>query len=72
MSVQSKQCIAMERYLFDLNGFIVLKGALSSDEVAGCNCILDEIQDMEPGEWRGNVHGHSFTGAHEGLSLQQI
>ena len=72
MSVQLKHCTAMERYLFDLNGFIVLKGALSSDEVANCNCILDELQDMEPGEWRGNVHGHSFTGAHEGLNLQQI
>ena len=72
MSVQSNHCTAMERCLFDLNGVIVLKGALSSDAVANRNCILDELQDMEPGEWRGGVHGHGFTGAHEGLNLQQI
>ena len=61
-----------ERYLFDLNGFIVLKGALSGEEVDDCNAILDELRDCGPGEWRGRVHGHNFTGAHEGLNLQQI
>ena len=62
----------MERYLFDLNGFLVLKGALSTAEVADCNAILDDLQDCGPGEWRGHVHGHNFTGSHEGLNLQQI
>ena len=65
-------CTEMERYLFDLNGYLVLEGALSADEVAACNEVLDRLQDTQPGEWRGNVHGHNFTGAHEGLNLQQI
>jgi hypothetical protein len=62
----------MERYLFDLNGYLVLRNALSSDEVADCNASLDSMQDCGPGEWRGRVHGHNFTGSHEGLNLQQI
>lgn len=62
----------MERYLFDLNGFIILKGALDQGEVAACNAVLDDLQDCGPGEWRGHVHGHNFTGSHEGLNLQQI
>ena len=65
-------CTELERYLFDLNGYVVLKGALSAQEVADCNGILDELQDASPGEWRGHVHGHNFTGEHEGLNLQQI
>ncbi len=62
----------MDRYLFDLKGFIVLRGALSPEEVAACNETLDELQDIRPNEWRGHVHGHNFTGEHEGKNLQQI
>ena len=62
----------MERYLFDLNGCIILRNALSAQEVAACNDSLDSLQDSGPGEWRGRVHGHNFTGTHEGLLLQQI
>ncbi len=62
----------MERYLFDLNGFIILRGALDDRELEECNATLDALQDCRSGEWRGFVHGHNFTGAHEGLNLQQI
>ena len=62
----------MERYLFDLNGFIVIRNALSAEEVAECNAVLDTMQNSQPGEWHGHVHGHNFTGSHEGLNLQQI
>lgn len=71
-NVDTGQLSEMEKYLFDLNGFIVLKGALSKDEVAACNLMLDAMQDSKPGQWHGRVHGHNFTGAHEGLNLQQI
>ena len=62
----------MERYLFDLNGYLILQGALSPQEVAACNASLDSLQDCGPGEWRGRIHGQNFTGTHEGLNLQQI
>jgi hypothetical protein len=40
----------MERYLFDLNGYLILRGALSLQEVAACNESLDALQDCGPGE----------------------
>ena len=45
---------------------------MSAQEVAACNESLDSLQDFGPSEWRGRVHGHNFTSAHEGLLLQQI
>lgn len=62
----------MQRYLFDLRGYLVLEGALSADEVAECNSVLDGMLDTKENEWRGHVHGHNFSGGHEGLNLQQI
>ena len=66
------QLSEMERYLFDLNGFIILRGALSKEEIADCNSVLDNMQSSEPGQWHGRVHGLNETGAHGGLNLQQI
>jgi len=63
---------ALQEYLFDLRGYLVLKGALSPEELAACNASLDEMTDIQPGEWRGHVHGHFFQSKKEGLNLQQI
>lgn len=46
----------MQDYLFDLRGFIVLKGAVSKDEVAALNAGINALTDMEPNSWRGYVH----------------
>jgi len=67
-----RQLSDMERYLFDLNGFIILRGALSKEEIADCNSVLDDMQSSESGQWHGRVHGLNETGAHGGLNLQQI
>lgn len=36
----------MEEYLFDLRGFVVLRGALSGDEVRACNEVVDQIPPL--------------------------
>ena len=72
MDIKAMPCSEMERYLFDLNGYFIIKGALTPGEVKACNNILDDLQGLQVNKWRGNVHGHSFTGSHEGLNLQQI
>lgn len=61
----------LERYMFDLRGYIVLRGALTAAEVSACNACVDAIPRLRPGEWWGWVHGHSF-GGRDGLNLQQI
>lgn len=64
-----------DEYLFDLRGYLVLKGVLDKSHIAQMNVILDEIVHLEPplaqGEWYGCVHGHTYTN-NEGLNLQQI
>lgn len=61
----------LDVYLFDLRGFLILENALSPKEVADCNAILDDLQRLKPGEWRGHAHAHTYTGT-EGLNVQQI
>lgn len=65
----------MERYLFDLRGFLVLRNVIAPDHVAELNAILDQMLDLTPklskGEWYGNVHVHSFGGT-DGVNFQQI
>ncbi len=61
----------LDIYLFDLRGYLVLEDALSAQEVADLNAILDGVPEVQQGEWWGNVHAHSF-GTTDGLNLQQI
>lgn len=37
-----------EKYLFDLNGYVVLEDAVPAELVAGCNAALDRFEDMAP------------------------
>ncbi|HEV2126445.1 MAG TPA: phytanoyl-CoA dioxygenase family protein [Chloroflexota bacterium] len=48
-----------ERYLFDLQGFLVLKGVLSQDEVGALNRLIDAQNLPEPGE---SVQSQRFGG----------
>jgi hypothetical protein len=66
---------AIDEYLFDLRGYLILKGVLEKSHVAAMNAILDEIIGLQPplraGEWYGCVHAHTY-GGFEGINLQQI
>ena len=62
---------AIEKYFFDLNGYIIIKEALSKKELKDCNKIIDKLKNLKNGEWYGYVHGHNYGGK-EGLNLQQI
>ena len=61
----------LETYLFDLRGYLVLKNALSPDEVRALNAELDDIKVNQPGQWHGWVHAHSYGGK-DGTNFQQI
>lgn len=61
----------MDEYKFDLNGFLILKNALSKDEVDALNQGIDKIDDIAPGEWDGHVHREEFEGS-RGVAYQQI
>lgn len=66
----------MEQYLFDLRGYLVLKGAIDKDHVAELNAILDQMDNLDPpldeGEWYGGVQAHTFQGGKDGINFQQV
>lgn len=65
-------CTDLERYMFDLNGYLVLKNALSADEVAACNGMLDAVDGFEGDGWHGKVKLYNDPARQEGLILQQV
>mgnify|MGYP002701243815 CR=1 FL=1 len=61
----------LEKYLFDLKGFIIIKNALSKKELKDCNKIIDKIKNTPSDQWKGNVHSKGNIDQH-GVELQQI
>jgi hypothetical protein len=61
----------MDEYLFDLQGYLVLKGAVSPTHIAELNTALEAIPRIDPGQWYGYVHREDFE-ASRGIAFQQI
>jgi len=61
----------LETYFFDLQGYLVLKKALTSNEVGEINDALDKIPPIKKESWYGYIHAQSF-GENDGLNYQQI
>lgn len=71
MSETNTQPSAMQDYLFDLRGFLVLRGAIAPEQLVAMNEWIDSAPPTEPGDWVGNVHRQD----HEpklGVNFQQI
>ena len=62
-------------YRFDLNGYLVLRNAVATEDVAAMNAILDRYFYLDPplqrGEWHGYLQAHTYIGCAD-LNLQQI
>jgi ectoine hydroxylase-related dioxygenase (phytanoyl-CoA dioxygenase family) len=66
---------AMDDYLFDLRGFVVVEDALSEAEVTAMNEAVDDILPIEPGDWHGGVQRRPEAGSKvigDSVQLQQI
>lgn len=65
----------IERYLFDLRGYLVLEQAIEPELLSQLNSKLDEFITMDPplehGHWVGAIQAHTF-GGEDGINLQQI
>jgi hypothetical protein len=63
---------ALEEYLFDLQGFVILRGVLSKEEVADANARIDTIPRSLPRKgWHGWVQREDHP-EHRGISYQQV
>lgn len=60
----------LEKYLFDLNGYIVVEDALSRAEVTDLNSTIDSILPLQLGEWDGYIHCRGESS--NNFQLQQI
>jgi hypothetical protein len=71
----TRACTDMEEYLFDLNGYLILKNALTPEQVKACNATYDELEEaaksIEGRGWHGNVSVNN-SGRQEGLIFQQL
>ena len=62
---------ALQDYLFDLRGYLILKNAVDTAHIADLNAALDAFPPLEWGEWHGNVQRFDNNGA-AGVELQNI
>lgn len=63
---------AIEEYLFDLRGYLLIKGLLSADEIAAGNALISSIpSDLPRGGWHGWVQREDHP-EHRGISYQQV
>ena len=62
----------MEDYLFDLNGYLVLEGAVPPEQVQRLNAAIDAIPPLGNGEWWGHVQGQSYHNEIDGRNYQNI
>ena len=62
---------AKDDYLFDLRGFLILRNCLSAEQLDNINTCLDEMPDLEPGEWHGYIHRQMHQDMF-GVNYQQI
>src|SRR5215467_8175151 len=61
----------LQDYLFDLRGFVIIKGAISPDLVDRLNQAIEPYLDLQYLQWRGNVQRFDNNG-NAGIELQNI
>ena len=62
---------AMQDYLFDLRGYLILRNAVDHAHVADLNTALDAFPPLEWGQWHGNAQRFDNNGVF-GTELQNI
>jgi hypothetical protein len=63
---------ALDDYLFDLRGYLILEQALEPDLVDALGAALDTVPPLEPSGWWGNVHRADAHPDQQGVELQNI
>jgi ectoine hydroxylase-related dioxygenase (phytanoyl-CoA dioxygenase family) len=59
---------ALDDFMFDLNGYLVLRNAVEPELVKEVNAAFDALPPLEYGEWLGNAQRRDYN-KHTGLEL---
>lgn len=62
---------AIDDYFFDLHGYLVLRNALTAEQVAALNHAFDSFPDVGQGGWIGNAQRRDYTAA-TGFELHNV
>lgn len=62
---------ALQDYLFDLRGYLILENAVDAAHIADLNAALDAFPALAWGQWHGNVQRFDNNGT-AGVELQNI
>lgn len=62
MMTESRKPTALDDFLFDLRGYIVLPGAVEPDLLDDLNRAFDGFPALETNEWWGNAQRRDYTG----------
>jgi len=66
--MEPKTPTALDDFLFDLNGYLILKNAVEPSLVAQLNQAFDNFPPLKPQEWWGNAQRRDYT-AETGFEL---
>lgn len=53
----------LDDFLFDLNGYLILRNAVAPDLLARLNAAFDAFPDLQQGEWVGNAQRRDYNDA---------
>lgn len=59
--METRSPSALDDFLFDLNGYLVLKSAVGPELLARLNSAFDTFPDIEPLAWFGNAQRRDYT-----------
>ena len=65
---------AEKDYLFDVQGYLILRGVLSPDRLRRINAWVDAQQNknLTSGDWLGNVEVHTYGSGTDGVNFQNV
>ena len=61
----------LDDFMFDLNGYLLLRNALDGAELAALNAAFDRFPTLARGEWYGNAQRRDYT-TDSGLELHHV
>lgn len=59
--METRQPTALDDFLFDLRGYLILENAIDADLLARLNEAFDHLPDIEPQGWHGNAQRRDYT-----------
>jgi hypothetical protein len=61
----------IDKFNFDLNGYVILKDVIPQEEIKKIEQNLNNIPNIEANEWHGHIHRENYP-SERGISYQQI